>query len=369
MTEPLRVGLIGLGNVAVAHLEGYRQLDLIRVVAGADVRIDRAEAMADRYGFAAYQDYRELIGRERLDMVAVLSTVATHCEAVEAAADAGLHILCEKPLALTLAEADRMIRRCRERKVKLFYAASYRFLPPVVTARALIRQGVIGEVRLITETSIGGTGAAGYQDMGTHHYPAGGPGGSGNGLIDHGIHLVDLFPWLIGSEIVAVSGRAQRSGAPPIAEHLTMEFRSGATGHLIYDDATWFGDLPAEGIMSWGPTWDEMARAEGPSGRAVWQPHPGTIRAFGTTGTLRIFHYANRLFLASAKGVEEIAVVGPPMPGQFAAEMASFAVSIRSGGEPAVSGEDGRRALAVVLGIYDRPPMTRVELSPDGSAG
>jgi predicted dehydrogenase len=349
---PLRVGLIGLGNVALAHLEGYRSLDQITVIAGADVRLDRAREMASRYGFVPYQDYREMLAREGLDLVAVLSTVATHRAAVEAAADAGLHVLCEKPLALTLADADAMITRCRERGVKLFYAASYRFLPPLVKARQLIRDGAIGEVRLITETLIGGSGPAGYQDMGTHHYPAGGPGGSGNGLVDHGIHLVDLFPWLVGSEIVAVSGRGQRSGEPPIAEHLTMEFRSGATGHLIYDDATWFADLPAEGIMSWGPTWDEMARGAGASGKAVWQTHPGSIRVYGSTGTLRIFHYANRLFLISKRGTEEIPVEGKPMPGQFAAEMASFVSTILSGGEPAVTGDDGRRALELVLSVY-----------------
>ena len=134
-----------------------------------------------------------------------------------------------------------------------------------------------------------------------------------------------------------------------------MEFRSGATGHLIYDDATWFADLPSEGIFSWGPTWDEMAKGEGLSDRAVWQSHPGSIRVYRTVGTLRIFHYANRLFLCHAKGVEEIPVEGRPMPGQFAAEMASFVETIRSGGEPVVSGEDGRRALAAVLGVYDVP--------------
>ena len=363
MTQPaLRVGLIGLGNVALAHLEGYRALEQIAVVAGADVRADRAKKMAERYGFTPYQDYREMLGRERLDLVCVLSTVATHREAVEAAADAGLHVLCEKPLALSLAEADQMIGRCRERGVKLFYAASYRFLPPLVKARAMIREGAIGTVRLITETLIGGTGPAGYQDMGAHHYPAGGPGGSGNGLVDHGIHLVDLFPWLIGSEIVAVSGRGQRSGEPPLAEHLTMEFRSGATGHLIYDDATWFADLPNEGLYSWGPTWDEMARGEGLGRSAVWQTHPGSIRVYGTSGTLRVFHYANRLFLSSAKGVEEIPVEGRPMPGQFTAEMASFVETIRLGGEPAASGEDGRRALAAVLAVYDQAAMSRIGL-------
>ena len=359
MTSPLRLGLIGLGNVALAHLEGYRRLDQVQVVAGADPRADRAAMMAVRYGFTAYNNYREMLERERLDLVAVLSTVSTHREAVEAAADRGLHVLCEKPLTLSLEDADRMIARCAERNVKLFYAASYRFLPAVVAARALIRSGAIGDVRLLTETMIGSTGPAGYQDMGPHHYPAGGPGGSGNGLVDHGIHLVDLFPWLADTEIVSVTGRDQRSGQPPMAEYLTMELRSGAVGHLIYDDATWAADLPGEGLFSWGPSWDEMARGDAENRAAGWQAHPGHIKVHGSAGALRIYHYANHLMLWTARGVEQIRLEDRPMPGQFAAEMASFAASIRNDTPPEVTGADGRRALAAVLGAYrdGTPPL------------
>jgi len=352
MMKKLRVGLIGLGNVALAHLEGYRALDQIEVVAGADIRPDRARMMAERYGFTPYPDYRQMLDREQLDLVAVLSTVATHREAVEAAADRGLHVLCEKPLALTLEDADRIIGRCRERGVKLFYASSYRFLPPVVKARELIAAGEIGEVRLITETMIGGSGPSGYQDMGPHHYPAGGPGGSGNGLVDHGIHLADIFPWLLGAEITAVFGRGQISGEAPLAEYMVMEFGTGAVGQLIYDDATWPAELPSEGLFSWGPSWDEMASGNESRRGAQWQARPGSISVYGSKGTLRIFHYANKLFLRTARGTEQIRVADAPMPAQFAAEMASFVEAIEAGEQPKVTGEDGRRALAAVLGVY-----------------
>ncbi len=352
MTIALRAGFIGLGNVALAHLEGYRQQTQVKVVAGADVRADRARMMGERYGFTPYTDYHEMLKHETLDLVAVVSTVATHREAVEAAADRGLHVLCEKPLAITVEDADRMILRCQERGVKLFYAASYRFLPPLVKAREMIQAGAIGDVRLITETMIGGTGPAGFQDMGPHHYPAGGPGGSGNGLVDHGIHLADIFPWLLGTEIVSVSGRGQISGAPAMSEHMTMEFQTGATGHLIYDDASWPAELPSEGMFSWGPSWDEMAKGDGASGKAHWQTNPGTIKVYGAKGTLRIFHYANLLFLRTERGVEQIPIGGQPMPGQFAAEMVSFAESIRQNEDPAVGADVGRRALAAVLGVY-----------------
>ncbi|MBM4188843.1 MAG: Gfo/Idh/MocA family oxidoreductase [Gemmatimonadetes bacterium] len=353
-TEPLAVGLIGLGNVALAHLEGYRQLTEIRVVAGADPRAERTTEMAARFGFRGYLDYQEMLERERLDLVSVLSTVATHPAAVIAAARRRLPVLCEKPLALTLADADLMIAACRSAGVPLFYAASYRFLEPVVKARELIQAGAIGEVRLLLETMIGTTGPSGYHDMGPHHYPPGGPGGSGNGLMDHGIHLVDVFGWLIGSEVESATGAGQISGEAPRPEHLTIRFRSGAVGHLIYDDATWPADLPAEGAFSWAPTWDEVAAGQGIGRGGIWQQHPGSIRVHGTLGSLRIFHYANQLFLRTARGIEQIRVADRPMPAQFAAELASFAASIRAGGPAAVPGEVGRAALATVLAAYSR---------------
>ena len=95
-----------------------------------------------------------------------------------------------------------------------------------------------------------------------------------------------------------------------------------------------------------------MARGDGASGKAHWQTHPGTIKVYGSKGTLRIFHYANLLFLRTERGLEQIPIEGAPMPGQFAAEMVSFAESIRRNEEPAVGAEVGRRALAAVLGVY-----------------
>ncbi len=246
-----------------------------------------------------------------------------------------------------------MIARCRERGVNLFYAASYRFLPPIIKARELIQAGAVGAVQLIVETMMGGTGADGYHGMGFEHYPAGGPGGSGWGLMDHGIHLVDVFEWIGGSPIVSVYGRGQISGGLPGSEYMVMEFESGGSGHLIYHDATWSADLPNEGIFSWGPDWYDLVKA-GPAGKGGrWQDQPGSIRVYGTTGALRIFHYANQLYLRTARGLEQIPVEPRPMPAQFGAELASFARSIREGTDVEVPGEVGRRALRAVLGVYE----------------
>lgn len=349
----LRVALIGLGDVAIAHLEGYRDVEGIEVVAGADLRVERGRQVAHRYGFRPYTDYRDMLDRERPDIACVLTTVKTHREITEAAADRGVHILCEKPLALTVADTEAMIARCKERRVKLFYAASYRFLPPVVKARELVLAGAIGQVQLMMETMMGGSGPGGYHAMGYEHYPEGGPGGSGWGLMDHGIHLVDVFEWISGQPVETVYGRGQISGKPPRTEFMIMEFQNGASGHLIYNDATWSADLPSEGLFSAGPDWLDLVKSE-PVGRGGrWQGQPGNIRVYGTQGALRIFHYANQLYLQGPEGIEQIPLDDRPMPAQFGAELSSFAKSIEEGTEVEIPGEVGRWALRAILGVYE----------------
>jgi predicted dehydrogenase len=363
-SDKLRVGLVGLGGVAIGHLEGYREVEEIAVVAGADLVTERAREIGERYGFAPYTDYLEMMDRERLDIVAVLSTVNSHREIVEAAADRNIHVLCEKPLAVTTEDADHMIAHCEARGVKLFYAASYRFLPPVVAAQRLIAAGGLGEVQLVVETLLGGSGLSGYQPMSFAHYPKGGPGGSGWGLMDHGIHLVDVFTWLVGHPVEGVYGRGQISGEPPGTEFLVLEYRNGAVGQLIYQNASWSTDLPAEGLFSWAPEWDELVSSSPGSPRGGrWQEQPGNIRVYGTEGSLRIFHYGNRLFLRDRKGLRELALPHRPMPAQFGAEMASFARSVVRDEPPEVPARIGREALRIVLAGYESMRQKRrVEL-------
>ena len=208
--------------------------------------------MSTLHGFRGYSDYRDMLESESLDIVCVLVPVNLHREVTVACAEAGVHVFCEKPIAITLADAQQMVSVCGQRGVKFFYGASYRFLPAVRKARELIAAGAIGDVLLLTESILGGSGPDGFLPMGTIHYPQGGPGGSGLGLVDHGVHMIDLFPWLAGSEIVSISGRGNISGETPSTEHVNMILSNGATGQLLYNDGTFDTDLPAEGIFSHG---------------------------------------------------------------------------------------------------------------------
>ena len=210
-------------------------------------------------------------------------------------AAAGAHVLCEKPMAVTLEDANAMAEICVRADVRFFYGSSYRYLPAVQEAKSLITAGAIGTVRLVIEEALGGDGADAYRALSSDHYPVGGPGGGGYGLVDHGIHMLDVFPWLCDSTIIAVFGRGDRTGNAPRPEVAMLEMRNGSTGVLIYDGSTRPATAPSAGVFSEARRWIAGRGWMGEAGE--WETDSGNIRIYGTAGSLHVFHYANKLFI------------------------------------------------------------------------
>jgi predicted dehydrogenase len=361
LSGKLRIGLIGLGGVGQVHLQAYRSLPNVEVVALADLRPELRAAAAATCGARAYADHSELLRQERLDLACILTPAASHEAVALACAQAGVHALCEKPLTLTLASAERMISAFRARGLHLFYGASYRYLPAVRRARELIAEGAIGEVILMREQIVSGTGRGGRHALGPAHYPNGGPGGTPMGLVDHGVHLIDAFRWLTGQEIISVYGRGNISGKPLVPEFMQMVFDGGATGHLLYEEGTYPTELPSEGQFSWGEGWDVTGYV--PAGR--WHSQPGCIHVHGSKGALRIFHYGNALYQIDENGTTQIALPNRAAPQHFAMQMEAVAASLQSGDEPEVAASEGLINLQALLAVYESQESgRRIDLGP-----
>jgi len=105
MTQALKIGMIGLGGVSELHLEAYRTVSNIEVIAAAEPSAERLAQMQNLHGFRPYASHTQMIEAEDLDIVCVLSPVSTHAEIVTDCARRGLHILCEKPLTTDIAQA------------------------------------------------------------------------------------------------------------------------------------------------------------------------------------------------------------------------------------------------------------------------
>ena len=344
--DKIRIGLIGLGSVANAHLAAIRRLDTVRLVSVCDVRDVQVKQVASDFSAQPYTDFRDLLDVRGVDIVLVLTPASTHRVIVEAAAKTGAHVFCEKPLAVTVSDAQAMITACATAGVKLFYGSCYRYLPAVRKARELIVAGTIGRIQLMTEQVIGGNGIEGYHPLGPIHYPIGGPGGSGISLMDHGIHLIDIFSWFAGSAPVRAMGNVQISGNPAQTEFLVMSFPCGATGHLLYNAATYSAGLPNEGMFSGGEGWmadDSIAPAGG------WVNDPGSIAIYGTTGALRVFHYTNALYINTGDGPKQVELGGRPSLGHFVTQLEDCVSAITENRAPSVTGADGLLALTTLL--------------------
>ncbi|MDG1772188.1 MAG: Gfo/Idh/MocA family oxidoreductase [Oceanicoccus sp.] len=365
MAKPttIKVGMIGLGGVAQAHLQAFELLaaegnSCVSLVAVCDVRQEAADTVAERFTVAAFADYHALLEQSDIDVAMVLTPASTHRAIVEAAAAKGIDVFCEKPIAVTAEDAEAMVDACANanegRGVRLFYGSCYRYLPAIIKAKAVIAEGAIGDVQLMTEQAIGGHGIDGYTELAPIHYPLGGPGGPGMGLVDHGVHLIDIFPWLTDSTIVAAHGRGSVSGQAAGSEYMVMQLANGAVGHLLYNAATYTAGLPSEGMFSGGQAWLTDATVADAGG---WENDPGSISIYGSHGALRIFHYTNALFINNGDGPQKVSLEGRAAFGHFASQLEDIAETIVHNKQPSINGAAGVTALKALLQVYRSPSL------------
>jgi predicted dehydrogenase len=146
MSDALSVGVIGAGGIARSHMNAIKVNDNIQMVAVIDVDADRAGAAAEEFGANAYTDIEPLLANPQVEAVHVCTPHALHADQVVAAAEAGKHVLVEKPMALTLADCDRMIDACDRAGKILMVGQVMRYYPVNRTIQKMIADGEIGQV-------------------------------------------------------------------------------------------------------------------------------------------------------------------------------------------------------------------------------
>lgn len=344
------LALLGLGNVAEPHLVAYATLPGVKVIAAVDPRAGRLEEICRGYDLRGFATAQAMFAELSPDVVCILTPVQTHRSLTEICAHAGAHVLCEKPMAVTLEDAAAMSDACAGAGVKFFYGSSYRYLPAIQEAKSMIAAGAIGSVRMIIEEMLGGDGADAYRALSSAHYPEGGPGGGGYGLVDHGIHMLDIFPWLCNSTISRVFGRGDRTGHAAQPEFTMLQMRNGAAGMLVYDGSTRPAVTPAAGVFSEARAWIDGRGWVGEAG--LWDCGAGNIRVYGTKGSLNIYYYANKLFLNRSGNPVERRMPDGAAPYHFGAQMQAFCASLDRGEPAPTSASDGIRALRALHAVY-----------------
>ncbi len=189
----LSVGIVGAGLIGFKRAREIVRNPSSRVVAVADQDINRSRALAEQFGGDAFGSWQELLGRADIDAVVVATAHNCLAPITEAALRSRKHVLCEKPLAMSVGEAKRLVRAAAENGTKLKTGFNHRHHPAVWKAHGVFREGQIGRL-LFLRCRYGHGGRLGYEKEWRAD-----PAFSGGGeLIDQAIHVLDLFRWFAG---------------------------------------------------------------------------------------------------------------------------------------------------------------------------
>ncbi|WP_067935952.1 Gfo/Idh/MocA family protein [Alicyclobacillus kakegawensis] len=195
MADKLRVGVIGAGGIAQSiHLPNYqKQADKVELVAIADVAHERARQAAEQFGIRHhYADYEQMLREVELDAVSVCTPNKFHAPAAIAALQAGCNVLCEKPPAMTVAEAEAMAEAAARSGKILTYGLHYRYTPEVLALKRFIDAGELGEVYAARSHAVRRRGIPGWGVFTNKELQGGGA------LIDIGVHMLDTALHLMG---------------------------------------------------------------------------------------------------------------------------------------------------------------------------
>ena len=229
----MRVALIGCGFMGRMHANVYGALTTAELAAVVDHRPDKLAAFSEEFGVSAYSSMGELFASEEIDAVDICLPTFLHKDATIEAARAGKHVLCEKPMALNLEDADAMIAECESNGVRLMIAHCIRFWPEYALLKEIVDNRRLGELKSINLTRYGE-----YPHWSSENW-LGDASKSGGGALDMHIHDTDYAHYLLGTpDEVYARGTLDEKGVSQI--FTTMTFGS-KVAHL---EGGW--NLPAK---------------------------------------------------------------------------------------------------------------------------
>ncbi|MCE2394810.1 Gfo/Idh/MocA family oxidoreductase [Candidatus Poribacteria bacterium] len=314
MAKHYRVGIIGCGRIAERHANAYTAIESTELVAVAEPDPERRLKFDETYGIAGlYENYREMLANKELDIISICTWHPFHCEMTVVAAESGVQaILCEKPMALNLREADQMLEACETTGTKLVIGHQHRFDPQAVNAIEFVKDNAIGELRSIF-------------------------GHCSSDLLNNGTHVVDLIRYFADdSPIGWVMGQIDR---PSDKVNFGHRVEHNAIGQWQFENGVY-------AILAQG----ELA------------PSSYAFQLCGTAGIISVNAPEGRQLQVITKNGELDVSLEKVNPKQ--AEVEEL-IGWLEGGPPHRSrGESGRATLEVLMAIMDSSRLRRAIYLP-----
>ncbi len=331
MSAPLRFAIIGCGRVAPRHADSLAGLrPEAKLVAVADVIESRAARLAQQFGADALTDYRRVLERKDVDVVCICAPSGLHARMGIEAAQHGKHVVVEKPIALSLRDADALIAACAQAGVTLTVVLQNRYNPPLQDLKRLVESGRMGRL-LLGNATVRWYRPQSYYEDGWHGTRA----MDGGALMNQSIHHIDALQWLMGDvqSVFAYGATLAHRMECEDAGVAVWRFASGALGVVEGSTLTWPENLE------------------------------GSVAIFGERGSVKVGGTAlNRIVMWKVDGMLEeekhllsVQAVDPPSVygTSHRAVLADTIRAIREGRPPQTNGNEGRRSLALVLAMYE----------------
>ena len=331
--DKVRVGVIGSGFIGNIHVDSLRHVPDGEVVAVASRTPGSAARFAERWGIPeAYEDYRQILERSDVDAITVAVPNYLHEEIVIAAAQAGKHIMCEKPFARTIQEAKRMLMAVNDAGVKLVYGEMLCFAPKYVRAKRLVDEGALGKVFLVKQSEEhDGPHSPWFWDVNL----------SGGGvLLDMGCHSIEFARWILDRPAV-------KSVQATMGQFVHQDKTEGEDHSICIIEFE--NDALAVAENSWGKTGgiDDRCEIYGTEGNTRADLiHGNALTTHSRVGYGYAVEKADTTTGWTFTGFEEEWNYGFPQ------EMQHFVNVVKGLEEPIETGEDGLEVLKIIYAAY-----------------
>jgi predicted dehydrogenase len=337
-----RAGIVGCGAISRNHLEAFGALDNVQVVGVCDIDLDRARATARNWDVPnAVNTVDELLALG-VDIVSVCTPHPTHEAVVLKAAAAGVHVLCEKPIATRLEPAQRMVEACEEAGVQFGALFQRRFWPAAQKIRSAIDDGTLGRP-LMAQCSVMLHRAPEYYSRdawrGTWENDGGGV------LMTQAIHQIDLLQWYLG-DVAEVYGKVNtfRHGD-------YIEVEDSATAVITFTSGA-MATLEASTAVS--PNLGIQLRITGETGASASL----TEVPEGSDGRLDLWAVGEKITVEPVhpEGVEpnvDLSTINGQLIPHHTSQVRDFVQALDAGTEPAITGKDALKSLRILLAVYE----------------
>lgn len=342
--EKIRFGIVGAGEVGPFHAEAISSLPNAQLVGVCDKVEERAKALAEKFNAKMwYTDYHKLLDREDVDVVNLCTPTFLNEEITLVAANAGKHVIVEKPMASNLRQADNMIAACRKAKVKLGAIFQTRFNEDVQLIKKTIDEGKLGKLFM---------GSAHAKFFRTKEYYEVGAwkktwnGQGGGALINQGIHAIDLLQWFMGpvdSLYGFVDTVAHKMEVEDVAV-ASLKFKNDAIGVIEGSTAVYPG-FPRR-VEICGEKGSIIIKVEDIE---LWAITGSKIKVKGSLDK----DYINKRAEDASLNPIHFSIKGHRL------QIKDFIEAIREDREPFVNGEEGRKTLEIVRAIYKSARIKR----------